>query len=113
MPPKTVPTHMIKKCIVFSQNQVVVHNDDQDIFNLPQWQMLQDHPELSAYQDQIVTIAVAPDYHVNMIDLRQAIGFPPSRVEAQEQNLIITEYNRTIQGFLVGQVRLTFRKSED
>lgn len=72
MPPKTVPTHMIKKCIVFSQNQVVVHNDDQDIFNLPQWQMLQDHPELSAYQDQIVTIAVAPDYHVNMIDLRQA-----------------------------------------
>jgi two-component system chemotaxis response regulator CheV len=42
---------------------------------------------------------------VPVIDLRQAIGFPPSRVEAQEQNLIITEYNRTIQGFLVGQVR--------
>ena len=40
-----------------------------------------------------------------MIDLRSAIGFPPSRQEDQEQNLIITEYNRTVQGFLVGQVR--------
>lgn len=42
---------------------------------------------------------------VPVIDLRGAIGFPPSRLEDQEENLIITEYNRTIQGFLVGQVR--------
>ncbi len=42
---------------------------------------------------------------VPVIDLRQAIGFPPSRLEDQEENLIITEYNRTVQGFLVGQVR--------
>lgn len=42
---------------------------------------------------------------VPVIDLRGAIGFPPSRMENQEQNLIITEYNRTVQGFLVGQVR--------
>lgn len=42
---------------------------------------------------------------VPVIDLRAAIGFPPSRLENQEQNLIITEYNRTVQGFLVGQVR--------
>ncbi len=42
---------------------------------------------------------------VPVIDLRSAIGFPPSRLENQEQNLIITEYNRTVQGFLVGQVR--------
>lgn len=42
---------------------------------------------------------------VPVIDLRSAIGFPPSRLESQEENLIITEYNRTVQGFLVGQVR--------
>ncbi|KII79819.1 chemotaxis protein CheV [Vibrio renipiscarius] len=42
---------------------------------------------------------------VPVIDLRAAIGFPPSRLENQEENLIITEYNRTVQGFLVGQVR--------
>ncbi len=42
---------------------------------------------------------------VPVIDLRGAIGFPPSRMESPEQNLIITEYNRTVQGFLVGQVR--------
>ncbi|MCG6371483.1 chemotaxis protein CheV [Vibrio fluvialis] len=42
---------------------------------------------------------------VPIIDLRCAIGFPPSRLENPEQNLIITEYNRTVQGFLVGQVR--------
>lgn len=39
-----------------------------------------------------------------VIDLRAAIGFRPMQDE-EEQNLIITEYNRTIQGFLVGQVR--------
>ncbi|MGF1741686.1 chemotaxis protein CheV [Vibrio profundum] len=42
---------------------------------------------------------------VPVIDLRSAIGFPPSRIEEQEENLIITEYNRSVQGFLVGQVR--------
>lgn len=42
---------------------------------------------------------------VPIIDLRAAIGFPPSRLDKPEENLIITEYNRTVQGFLVGQVR--------
>ncbi|MFC3022913.1 chemotaxis protein CheV [Vibrio zhugei] len=42
---------------------------------------------------------------VPVIDLRSAIGFPPCRQENVEQNLIITEYNRSVQGFLVGQVR--------
>ncbi|CCN82822.1 putative CheY/CheW-like protein [Vibrio nigripulchritudo SFn27] len=41
---------------------------------------------------------------VPVIDLRAAIGFRPMQ-DSEEQNLIITEYNRTIQGFLVGQVR--------
>jgi two-component system chemotaxis response regulator CheV len=40
---------------------------------------------------------------VPVIDLRSAIGFPPAREET-EQNLIVTEYNRTVQGFLVGKV---------
>ena len=42
---------------------------------------------------------------VPVIDLRCSIGFPPLRGEAEEENLIITEYNRSIQGFLVGPVR--------
>ena len=41
---------------------------------------------------------------VPVIDLRAAIGFRPMD-DSGEQNLIITEYNRTVQGFLVGQVR--------
>ncbi|MGC9491947.1 chemotaxis protein CheV [Vibrio genomosp. F10] len=40
-----------------------------------------------------------------VIDLRAAIGFPANHDTSLEQNLIITEYNRSIQGFLVGQVR--------
>ncbi|QMV14934.1 chemotaxis protein CheV [Vibrio spartinae] len=42
---------------------------------------------------------------VPVIDLRKAIGFPASQTDSEEQNLIITEYNRSVQGFLVGQVR--------
>ncbi|WP_375753395.1 chemotaxis protein CheV [Vibrio sp. HN007] len=41
---------------------------------------------------------------VPVIDLRAAIGFPPVRGEVEEENLIITEYNRSIQGFRVGKV---------
>ena len=40
---------------------------------------------------------------IPVIDLRAAIGFKPIETTA-ESNLIITEYNRTIQGFLVGKV---------
>ncbi len=39
-----------------------------------------------------------------VIDLRRAIGFPTLQEEAV-QNLIVTEYNRTVQGFLVGEVK--------
>ncbi|CAM3171114.1 chemotaxis protein CheV [Vibrio neptunius] len=53
----------------------------------------------------ITGVASLRGVSVPVIDLRSAIGFPPPRQENQEQNLIITEYNRTIQGFLVGQVR--------
>ncbi|MCZ4336870.1 chemotaxis protein CheV [Shewanella colwelliana] len=40
---------------------------------------------------------------IPVIDLRAAIGFQP-RVDDGDANLIITEYNRSIQGFMVGQV---------
>lgn len=53
----------------------------------------------------ITGVASLRGVSVPVIDLRAAIGFPPSRLQDQEENLIITEYNRTIQGFLVGQVR--------
>lgn len=41
---------------------------------------------------------------VPVIDLRGAIGMRPMGKD-EETNLIITEYNRTTQGFLVGQVQ--------
>ena len=53
----------------------------------------------------ITGVASLRGVSVPVIDLRAAIGLPPSRLENQEENLIITEYNRTVQGFLVGQVR--------
>ncbi|KOO16877.1 chemotaxis protein CheW [Vibrio xuii] len=53
----------------------------------------------------ITGVASLRGVSVPVIDLRAAIGFPASRLENQEENLIITEYNRTVQGFLVGQVR--------
>ncbi|MFM5463933.1 chemotaxis protein CheV [Aeromonas simiae] len=40
---------------------------------------------------------------VPVIDLRTSIGMRPAN-DLRERNLIITEYNRSIQGFLVGQV---------
>ena len=40
---------------------------------------------------------------IPVINLRSAIGMRPMPIDS-ESNLIITEYNRTIQGFLVGQV---------
>ncbi|MCL1074867.1 chemotaxis protein CheV [Shewanella dokdonensis] len=40
---------------------------------------------------------------IPVINLRQAIGFKPMAQDA-DTNLIITEYNRSVQGFLVGKV---------
>ncbi|MCC2614915.1 chemotaxis protein CheV [Aestuariibacter halophilus] len=45
---------------------------------------------------------------IPIIDLRQAIKMPPVSNEDPDnpinQNVIITEYNRSVQGFLIGQV---------
>ncbi|WP_440054455.1 chemotaxis protein CheV [Pseudoalteromonas sp. T1lg65] len=40
---------------------------------------------------------------IPVIDLRQAICMPPCEKDA-DSNLVITEYNRTVQAFLVGKV---------
>ena len=42
---------------------------------------------------------------IPIIDLRMAISMPASRpVEDRRENVIITEYNRSVQGFYVGEV---------
>jgi two-component system chemotaxis response regulator CheV len=60
--------------------------------------------KLPGAHHHIVGVASLRGVPVPVIDLRGAIGFPPPRGEVEE-NLIITEYNRTVQGFLVGHVR--------
>ncbi|WJG08449.1 chemotaxis protein CheV [Aliiglaciecola sp. LCG003] len=41
---------------------------------------------------------------IPVIDLRQAIKISSSPKVSQNQNVIITEYNRSVQGFLIGEV---------
>ncbi|GAC15936.1 chemotaxis protein CheV [Aliiglaciecola lipolytica] len=41
---------------------------------------------------------------IPIIDLRQAIKLPKTKSEKGSNNVIITEYNRSVQGFLIGDV---------
>ncbi|GAB5380344.1 MAG: chemotaxis protein CheV [Aliiglaciecola sp.] len=41
---------------------------------------------------------------IPVIDLRQAIKLTAKGTGSESQNVIITEYNRSVQGFLIGQV---------
>lgn len=61
--------------------------------------------KLPGAHHHITGVASIRNEPVPVIDLRSAIGFPFVDSHDEEQNLIITEYNRTIQGFLVGRVR--------
>ena len=54
------------------------------------------HPKISG-------VANIRGQSIPVINLREAIGFRPIDTDL-ECNLIITEYNRTVQGFLVGKV---------
>jgi len=54
------------------------------------------HPKISG-------VANIRGVSIPVINLREAIGFRPINTD-EECNLIITEYNRTVQGFLVGKV---------
>ncbi|WP_028774401.1 chemotaxis protein CheV [Shewanella waksmanii] len=63
-------------------------------------------PHLSALpgsHHSIKGVANIRGMSIPVIDLRQAIGFS-ARDDDQEANLIITEYNRSVQGFMVGKV---------
>ncbi|USD64397.1 chemotaxis protein CheV [Vibrio sp. SCSIO 43136] len=60
--------------------------------------------KLPGAHHNITGVATLRGEPVPIIDLRAAIGFR-SMTDGEEANLIITEYNRTTQGFLVGQVK--------
>ncbi|AWL11284.1 Chemotaxis protein CheW [Saliniradius amylolyticus] len=54
------------------------------------------HPHLKGVMD-------FRGHSVPIIDLRSAIRLP-GKMDHEHENVIITEYNRTVQGFLIGQV---------
>ncbi|MFA0085923.1 chemotaxis protein CheW [Vibrio sp. 10N.286.49.C2] len=60
--------------------------------------------QLPGSHPSICGVASLRGVSVPVIDLRRAVGFPRP-AEGGDHNLIITEYNRTVQGFLVGEVR--------
>ncbi|MGS0680744.1 chemotaxis protein CheV [Shewanella sp. 125m-7] len=63
-------------------------------------------PSLSAMpgsHTSIIGVANLRGMSIPVIDLRKAIGFRPSVIR-DESNLIVTEYNRSVQGFLVDKV---------
>ncbi|WED27701.1 chemotaxis protein CheV [Vibrio sp. DW001] len=60
--------------------------------------------KLPGSHPNVIGVASLRGESVPIIDLRAAIGYRPMHPD-EEQNLIITEYNRSVQGFLVGQVR--------
>ncbi|WP_087018978.1 chemotaxis protein CheV [Thaumasiovibrio subtropicus] len=68
-----------------------------EVLNLPKLNMLPgSHPHICG-------VATVRGTSIPVIDLRGAIGMRPLNRD-EECNLIITEYNRTVQAFLVGQV---------
>ncbi|MDD1795297.1 chemotaxis protein CheV [Enterovibrio makurazakiensis] len=54
------------------------------------------HPKISG-------VATIRGHSIPVIDMRQSIGMRPLEKD-QDSNLIVTEYNRTIQAFMVGKV---------
>ena len=42
---------------------------------------------------------------IPIIDLRQAIKMRGAATQATAKNVIITEYNRSVQGFIIGEVK--------
>ncbi|GGI76680.1 chemotaxis protein CheV [Shewanella gelidii] len=68
-----------------------------EVVKLPQLSALPgSHPSISG-------VANIRGTSIPVINLRGAIGFTPMSQD-EESNLIITEYNRSVQGFLVGKV---------
>ncbi|MBV7297272.1 chemotaxis protein CheV [Enterovibrio paralichthyis] len=52
---------------------------------------------------KICGVATIRGHSIPVIDMRQSIGMRPLEKD-QETNLIVTEYNRTVQAFLAGKV---------
>ena len=68
-----------------------------EVVKLPKLSVLPNaHPKISG-------VANIRNESIPVIDLRQAINLPPIE-HGEDCNLVITEYNRTVQGFLVGKV---------
>ncbi len=68
-----------------------------EVVKLPRLNMMPgSHPHISG-------VANIRGVSIPVIDLRKAIGFSHFATD-EHANLIITEYNRTVQGFLVGKV---------
>ncbi len=68
-----------------------------EVVNFPTLNKLpHSHPKISG-------IANIRGKSIPVINLREAIGLRPVDID-EECNLILTEYNRTVQGFLVGKV---------
>lgn len=68
-----------------------------EVVKLPKLNMLPgSHPNISG-------VANIRGASIPVIDLRRAIGMSGGS-EASERNIIITEYNRTVQAFMVGEV---------
>ncbi len=75
-----------------------------NVFKVQEVLKLPELTKLPRSHSKITGVASLRGESVPVIDLRSAIGFRPIHSE-EEQNLIVTEYNRTVQGFLVGKVR--------
>ncbi|WP_432459924.1 MULTISPECIES: chemotaxis protein CheV [unclassified Agarivorans] len=59
--------------------------------------------KLPGSHSNISGVVSSRGHSIPVIDLRAAIKMPPSKTQ-EDCNLIITEYNRTVQGFMVGEV---------
>lgn len=69
----------------------------QEVLRLPKMNSLPGH------HPHVVGVAHLRGQAVSVINLAQAIGMPPLQ-PSEESNLIVTEYNSTVQAFLVGKV---------
>ncbi|MCE9688229.1 chemotaxis protein CheV [Shewanella sp. AS16] len=68
-----------------------------EVVKVPRLSLLpESHPNICG-------VAKIRNMSIPVINLRAAIGFSPMP-ESEETNLIITEYNQSVQGFLVGKV---------
>ncbi|WP_434361362.1 chemotaxis protein CheV [Parasalinivibrio latis] len=59
--------------------------------------------QLPGSHHNVIGVATIRGHSIPVIDLRQSIGMRKLAV-TEDCNMIVTEYNRTVQGFLVGQV---------